>query len=81
MDKPAVEIFSKTTETKNSQIKGEQHLIELHKTATIISKKFDADEKEKLEREKAIKEMFMNIRLPRQEQYFRRNCLPIHGLL
>ena len=94
VEKQAVEIFSKTTETKNSQIKGEQHLIELHsqikgeqhlielhKTATLISKKFDADEKEKLEREKAIKEMFMNIRLPKQEQYFRRNCLPIHGLL
>ena len=81
VEKQAVEIFSKTEETKNSQIKGEQHLIELNKTATLISKKFDADEKEKLEREKAIKEMFMNIRLLRQEQYSRRNCLPIHGLL
>ena len=81
VEKQAVEIFSKTEETKNGQIKGEQHLIELNKTATLISKKFDADEKEKLEREKAIKEMFMNIRLLRQERYSRRNCLPIHGLL
>ena len=81
VEKQAVEIFSKTEETKNSQIKGEQHLIELNKTATLISKKFDAVEKEKLEREKAIKEMFMNIRLLRQERYSRRNCLPIHGLL
>ena len=81
VEKQAVEIFSKTEETKNGQIKGEQHLIELNKTATLISKKFDAVEKEKLEREKAIKEMFMNIRLLRQEQYSRRNCLPIHGLL
>ena len=81
VEKQAVEIFSKTEETKNGQIKGDQHLIELNKTATLISKKFDADEKEKLEREKAIKEMFMNIRLLRQEQYSRRNCLPIHGLL
>ena len=81
VEKQAVEIFSKTEETKNGQIKGDQHLIELNKTATLISKKFDAVEKEKLEREKAIKEMFMNIRLLRQEQYSRRNCLPIHGLL
>ena len=81
VEKQAVEIFSKTEETKNGQIKGEQHLIELNKTATLISKKFDADKKEKLEREKAIKEMFMNIRLLRQERYSRRNCLPIHGLL
>ena len=81
VEKQAVEIFSKTEETKNGQIKGEQHLIELNKTATLISKKFDAVEKEKLEREKAIKEMFMNIRLLRQERYSRRNCLPIHGLL
>ena len=81
VEKQAVEIFSKTEETKNGQIKGDQHLIELNKTATLISKKFDAVEKEKLEREKAIKEMFMNIRLLRQERYSRRNCLPIHGLL
>ena len=81
VEKQAVEIFSKKEETKNGQIKGDQHLIELNKTATLISKKFDAVEKEKLEREKAIKEMFMNIRLLRQEQYSRRNCLPIHGLL
>ena len=81
VEKQAVEIFSKTEEIKNGQIKGDQHLIELNKTATLISKKFDAVEKEKLEREKAIKEMFMNIRLLRQEQYSRRNCLPIHGLL
>ena len=57
-----------------------QHLMKLNKTVTLISKKFDEDERKKLEREKTMKEMFRNISLHRQEQYSRRNCLPIYGL-
>ena len=49
MEKQIVEIFSKTEETKNSQMKAEQHLRELNKTVTLISKKFDKYEKEKVE--------------------------------
>ena len=48
-------ISSKTEETKNSQIKGEQHLIELNKTVVLISEKFD--EYEKVEKEIIMKEM------------------------
>ena len=55
MEKQIVEIFSKTEETKNSQIKGEQHLLELNKAVTLISEKFDEYEKEKVKREKIMK--------------------------
>ena len=48
-------ISSKTEETKNSQIKGEQHLIELNRTVVLISEKFD--EYEKVEKEIIMKEM------------------------
>ena len=48
-------ISSKTEETKNSQIKGEQHLIELNKAVVLISEKFD--EYEKVEKEIIMKEM------------------------
>ena len=91
MEKQSVEIFDKTEETKNSQIKGEQHLMELHKSVTLISEKSDGYEREKIEREnyerlqKETKDMSSTIQsfrvsLDRQEQYSRRNCLLIYGL-
>ena len=91
MEKQSVEIFAKTEETKNSQIKGEQHLMELHKSVTLISEKSDGYEREKIEREnyerlqKETKDMPSTIQsfrvsLDRQEQYSRRNCLLIYGL-
>ena len=91
VEKQSVEIFAKTEETKNSQIKGEQHLMELHKSVTLISEKFDGYEREKIEREnyerlqKETKDMSSTIQsfrvsLDRQEQYSRRNCLLIYGL-
>ena len=91
-EKHTVEIFTKTEETKHSQIKGEQHLMVLNKTETLMSKKFDEYKREKVEREKIMKEMQRGIKdmsatiqyfkdsLDRQEQYFRRNCLLIYGL-
>lgn len=42
IEKQIKDIFSKTEETKNSQIKGEQHLMNLNKTVTFISGKFDS---------------------------------------
>ena len=92
MEKHIVQIFSKTEEIKYSQIKSKQHLLELNKAVTLISEKFDEYEREKLEREKIMKEMQKEIKdmsasiqsfkisLVRQEQYCRRNCLLIHGL-
>ena len=76
-------ISSKTEETKNSQIKGEQHLIELNKSVALISEKFD--EYEKVEKEITVKEMqkemkdipatilSFKVNLDWQEQYSRRN--------
>ena len=92
VEKHIVQIFSKTEEIKYRQIKSKQHLLELNKAVTLISEKFDEYEREKLEREKIMKEMQKEIKdmsasiqsfkisLVRQEQYCRRNCLLIHGL-
>ena len=85
-------IHSKTEETKMSQIKGEQHLMDLNKTVNFICEKFDEYERDRAEKEKIISELQKNVNdmsatieslkgcLDRQEQYSRRNCLLIHGL-
>ena len=85
-------IHSKTEETKMSQIKGEQHLMDLNKTVNFICEKFDEYERDRAEKEKIISELQKNINdmsatieslkrcLDRLEQYSRRNCLLIHGL-
>ena len=82
VEKQIVEILSKTEETKNSQIKAEQHLMELNETVTLISEQLD-----KYERDQIIKEMqkelqdvpstiqLFKVNLDRQVQYFRRNFL------
>ena len=62
MKKHVVEIFCKIEETKDNQIKGEQDLLELNKTVTLISKKFDKYEREKVEREKIMNEMQKEIK-------------------
>ena len=76
-----------------SQIKGEQHLMELNKTVNFICEIFDEYERDRAEKEKIISELQKNVNdisatieslkgcLDRQEQYPRRNCLLIHGLL
>ena len=48
MQKQTVEILSKTEKT-NSQIKGEQQLMELNKAATLISSTFDEYTRKKAE--------------------------------
>ena len=62
VEKHIVQIFSKTEEIKYSQIKIKQHLLELNKAVTLISEKFDQYEREKLEREKIMKEMQKEIK-------------------
>ena len=47
-------IHSKTEETKMSQIKGEQHLMDLNKTVNFICEKFDEYERDRAEKEKVI---------------------------
>ena len=62
MEKSIIEIFSKTDETKNSQIKGEQQLLELNKTITLIFEKFSENEREKVEIEKIMKDIQIEIK-------------------
>ena len=82
----------KQKKNKMSQIKGEQHLMDLNKTFKFVSEKFDNFECDQAEKEKIIYELQKNVNmsvtieslkdsLDRQEQYSRRNCLLIHGLL
>ena len=74
-----------------SQIKGEQHLMNLNKTVNFICEKFDEYERNRGEKEKIISELQKNVNdmsatieslkgcLDRQEQYSRRNCFLFHG--
>ena len=68
-----------------SQIKGEQHLMDLNKAVNVICEKFHEYERDSSEREKVINELQKNVYdmcatteslkgcLDRQEQYSRRN--------
>ena len=44
-----------------SQIKGEQHLMDLNKTVKFICEKFDEDERDRAEKEKIISELQKNV--------------------
>ena len=84
-------IHSKTEEITISQIKGEQHPMDLNKTVNFICEKFVEYERGRAEKKKIIRELQKNVNmsstieslkgcLDRQEQYSRRNWLIIHGL-
>ena len=74
-------IHNKTEETKISQIKGGQHLMDLNKTVNFICEKFDEYECDRAEKVKIISEQQKNVNymsttieslkgcLDRQEQY------------
>ena len=85
-------IHSEIEETKMSQTKCEQRLMDLDKTIKFICEKYDEFERDKAEKEKNINELQKNVNvsvtieylrgsLDRQEHYSSRNCLLIHGLL
>ena len=92
VEKQIHDIHSKTEETKTSQIKGEQHLMDLDKTVNFTCEKFDNYERNRAEKEKIINELQKNVKdmsatieslkgcLDRQEEYSRSNYLLIHGL-
>ena len=54
-------IRSKTEESKMSQIKGEQDLMDLNKTVNFICEKFDEYERDRAEKEKMINELQKNV--------------------
>ena len=78
--------------TKESQIKGEQHLQKVNETISSINERFDKLELELKEKDKKIAALENNMnrmtktlenlnhKLDQQEQYSRRNCLLIHNV-
>ena len=87
-----VEMFKLAQKTNESQIKGEQQLIDLTKSVKYISEQFDEYEKDRKEKEEIIKNLegkMNNLtetvaklvkQANNQEQYSRRNCLLVHDL-
>ena len=87
------ELFQITSSAKDSQIKGELQLKDLNEAVNFISTKFDEYEKETKEREQVIKNLEENvsvmnkkvenleIEIDKYEQYSRRNCLLVHGIV
>ena len=87
-----VEMFKLTQKTNESQIKGEQQLIDLTKSVKYISEQFDEYEKDRKEKEEIIKILEGKVNnltetvaklvkeADNHEQYSRRNCLLVHGL-
>ena len=86
------DLHNTTEQTKNSQIKGEEHLRELTKFIEFANNRFDEYEKEKKEKDELIKNLRKDVNdmagiidnlslgLDRQEQYSRRNCLLLHNI-
>ena len=76
----------------SSQIEGKKQLADLSKSIKFISHKFDEFEKEREEQKKMIEELRGEVsslneklnsiteQVDRLEQYFRQNCLLIHGI-
>ena len=85
-------MFKLAQKTNESQIKGEQQLIDLTKSVKYISEQFDEYEKDRKEKEEIIKNLegkMNNLtetvaklvkQANNQEQYSRRNCLLVHDL-
>lgn len=86
------DLHNTTEQTKNSQIKGEEHLRELTKFIEFANNRFEEYEKEKKEKDELIKNLRKDVNdmagiidnlslgLDRQEQYSRRNCLLLHNI-
>ena len=92
-DKKMEELYITTKNTKGSKIKGELQLISMNETINFIGEKFDEFERDGHEKDKIIKSLskktskmaqridkLVNL-VDRQEQYLRRNCLLVHGIV
>ena len=86
------DLHNTAEQTKNSQIKGEEHLRELTKFIEFANNRFDEYEKEKKEKDELIKNLRKDVNdmagiidnlslgLDRPEQYSRQNCLLLHNI-
>lgn len=92
LDAQIKDLFASTEITKNSQIKGEQHLNKVTESIDFIEKQFESFKKQLEEKDKKIAVLENNVtvllktvddlyhQIDRQEQYSRRNCLLIHNV-
>ena len=81
-----------TESTRSSQIKGEQHLVEMNQSISTINEKLIELEKKLKEKDEIIDELqgnvkelsktvdYLNVQIDKQEQYSRRNCLLLHNV-
>ena len=92
LEKQIGQVFKMLEKTEDRQIKGECQLTDLAKGVDFITQKFDDYEKDRHEKgaiiatlqselkSASMKAEDLEKRMNRQEQYFRRNCILIHGL-
>ena len=92
LEKEEKDIHKLALSNNSNQIKGEKQLADLSNSIKFISHKFDEFEKEREEQKKVIEELRGEVsslneklysiteQVDRLEQYFRRNCLLIHGI-
>ena len=93
LDKKVKEIHLLSTTTNDAQIKGTQQLKEVNDAIKFINEKleeFEADRREKEQKIVVLKSTRKSLNvcldkadrtLYRQEQYSRKNCLLIHGIV
>ena len=92
LEKEVKELKDLASSNNANQIKGERQLLDLKDAVDLICNKFDDFERDRLEKEKFIKEFKEEVtylrgkvgditaETDRQEQYSRRNCLLIYGI-
>ena len=92
LDKQVKELYILAQSNNEKNIKGKKQLLDLTESVNFMTQKFDDYEKDRVEKEKLIKDLREEISSLRnehdqlksdvenQEQYFRRNCLLVHGI-
>ena len=92
LEKEVKELKDLASSNNANQVTGKRQLLDLKDSVDFISNKFDDFERGRLEKEKIIKDLKEEVtylrekvddiiaETDRQEQYSRRNCLPIHGI-
>ena len=90
LEKEVKKLKDLTSSNNAKQIKGERQLLDLKDAMDFISNKFNDFERDRLEKEKIIKGLKEEVtysrgtmdditaQTDRQEQYSRRNCLPVN---
>ena len=92
LDKQVKELYILAQSNNEKHIKGEKQLLDLTESINFMIKKFDDYEKDRVEKEKLIKDLREEVSslkngheqlksdVENQEQYSRRNCLFVRGI-